>query len=88
MYKANFELTLSNNTGLRHDVLLSRQFYVPTFSQAPDEETSSYTDTDGTVVEFHIGDEVRVVQPLSDTGYVFYKLFDISGESYNWKQIG
>lgn len=88
MYKANFDLTLENNTGLRHDILLSRQFNVPTFSEAPDEETSSYTDVDGTVVNFNIGDEVRVSQPLSSTGYVFYKLFDISGESYNWQQIG
>ena len=88
MYKANFDLTLENNTGLRHDVLLSRQFNVPTFSEAPDEETSSYLDIDGTTVEFHIGDEVRVVQPLSTTGYVFYKLYDIDNETYNWIQIG
>lgn len=88
MYKANFDLTLENNTGLRHDVLLSRQFNVPTFSEAPDEETSSYLDVDGTTVEFHIGDEVRVVQPLSTTGYVFYKLYDIDNETYNWIQIG
>lgn len=88
MYKANFDLTLENNTGLRHDVLLSRQFNIPTFSDIPDEELASYTDVDGTIVEFHIGDEVRIVQPLSSTGYVFYKLYNIDNGAYNWIQIG
>jgi len=88
MYKANFDLTTENNTGQRHDTLLNRQFNIPTFEEAPNEETSSYTDVDGTTVEFHIGDEVRVVQPLSTTGYVFYKLYDIGSGVYNWIQIG
>ena len=43
----------------------------------PDENTLSYVNTDGTTINFRIGDDVRVAE---DGEYVFYRLYDLAGE--------
>ena len=58
---------------------------IPTLEAIPDENTLSYVNTDGTTINFRIGDEVRVAE---DGEYVFYRLYDLAGGKASWKESG
>ena len=58
---------------------------IPTLDMAPTAETLSYVNTDGTTINFRIGDEVRVAE---DGEYVFYRLYDLAGGKASWKESG
>ncbi|MFQ9021180.1 MAG: hypothetical protein ACLR6J_06935 [Parabacteroides merdae] len=50
-----------------------------------DENTLSYVNTDGTTINFRIGDDVRVAE---DGEYVFYRLYDLAGGKASWQESG
>lgn len=58
---------------------------IPTLEAIPDENTLSYVNTDGTTINFRIGDEVRVAE---EGEYVFYRLYDLAGGKASWKESG
>ena len=58
---------------------------IPTLEAIPDENTLSYVNTDGTTINFRIGDDVRVAE---DGEYVFYRLYDLAGGKASWKESG
>ena len=58
---------------------------IPTLEAIPDENTLSYVNTDGTTINFRIGDEVRVAE---DGEYVFYRLYDLAGGKASWQESG
>ena len=58
---------------------------IPTLDMAPTAETLSYVNTDGTTINFRIGDEVRVAE---DGEYVFYRLYDLAGGKASWQESG
>ena len=49
------------------------------------ENTLSYVNTDGTTINFRIGDDVRVAE---DGEYVFYRLYDLAGGKASWQESG
>jgi len=60
---------------------------VKTLSSAPTEATLTYmigTETHN----FKIGDEARVADSASGTGYVYYKLYDINNGAAVWNKLG
>jgi len=58
---------------------------IPTLEAIPDENTLSYVNTDGTTINFRIGDDVRVAE---DGEYVFYRLYDLAGGKASWQESG
>lgn len=58
---------------------------IPTLEAIPDENTLSYVNTDGTTINFRIGDEVRVAE---EGEYVFYRLYDLAGGKASWQESG
>lgn len=58
---------------------------IPTLEAIPDENTLSYVNTDGTTINFRIGDEARV---LEDGEYVFYRLYDLADGVASWQESG
>ena len=58
---------------------------IPTLEAIPDENALSYVNTDGTTINFRIGDEVRVAE---DGEYVFYRLYDLAGGKASWQESG
>ena len=58
---------------------------IPTLDMAPTADTLSYVNTDGTTINFRIGDEVRV---LEDGEYVFYRLYDLADGVASWQESG
>ncbi len=58
---------------------------IPTLDMAPTAETLSYVNTEGTTINFRIGDEVRV---LEDGEYVFYRLYDFVDGVASWQESG
>ena len=71
----------------RFTELLDRDFYVPTMESAPTAETRSYSDTDGSVCEFRVGQMCRVADIASYTGYRFYLLHDINADKAVWDLV-
>ena len=69
--------------------LLDRDFYTPTLTAAPTASTLTYTDTDGSVCEFRIGQFCRVADSTVDGGYKIYQCVDIksgvSGTFVSWQ---
>lgn len=65
--------------------------YVPTLTSAPTGSTLTYT-KDNKVYDFVIGQFCRVADAGSNTGYVFYQLYDIIVEGNNstavWNETG
>ena len=57
----------------------------PDVEAIPDENTLSYVNTDGTTINFRIGDDVRVAE---DGEYVFYRLYDLAGGKASWQESG
>ena len=57
--------------------LLDRDFYTPTLTSAPTTSTRTYTDTDGSVCEFRIGQFCRVADSSIEGGYKIYQCVDI-----------
>ena len=57
-------------------------------SSTPTQSTLQYTYNNNTY-DFKIGDEVRIEDQSSSTGYTFYKLYDITDNGTNavWKQV-
>ena len=58
---------------------------IPTLEAAPTAETLSYVNTDGTTINYRIGDEVRVAE---EGEYVFYRLYDLAGGKASWQAAG
>lgn len=77
--KSYIKSVSGNSTGVR----------IITLNSAPTSSTLTYT-LDGVTYNFKPGDEVRVVDNNSDTGYKFYKLHNLSTEgnvtTATWKE--
>ena len=70
-------------TGARVKELLERHFIVPTFTTPPTENTLSWND-DGNIVNFRIGEAVRVV---TSNGCDFYRVDDIKDNKVIWRKL-
>ena len=66
--------------------LLSRDFYCPVLVAAPDSSTLTYTDTDGSVNHFAIGQECRVLEEESSE-YIFYKFMGTYQGNAVWMRM-
>jgi len=65
-----------NINGTRKDLLLQRRWTVPTLPSAPTTSTWAWNDN-GYIVSFRIGEQVRVADESQESGYQFWKLYDI-----------
>lgn len=65
-----------NIKGTRKDLLLQRRWAVPTLPSAPTTNTWAWNDN-GHTVSFRIGNQVRVADESQESGYQFWKLYDI-----------
>lgn len=69
--------------------ILDRDFYTPTLENPPTSSTLTYTDTDGSVCEFSVGQFCRVVDDTVMGGYRMYQCVDvqsgIGGTFVSWQ---